>query len=74
MPFLAPPANLAEQEVCAYIIDGIAGGSSQLDYYCVTKLPQNQSVANQQTAPTKLHSNPKIQALAYSVRHGSDCT
>jgi tetratricopeptide (TPR) repeat protein len=30
MPFLAPPANLAEQEVCAYIIDGIAGGSSQL--------------------------------------------
>ncbi|MBP9093569.1 hypothetical protein KBI23_21295 [bacterium] len=30
MPFLAPPANHAEQEVCAYIIDSIAGGSSQL--------------------------------------------
>ncbi len=29
LPFLAPPANQAEQEVCAYVLAGIAGGSDK---------------------------------------------
>ncbi len=37
LPFLAPPANQAEQEVCAYLLDGIAGGSSKT----VTTVSQN---------------------------------
>jgi hypothetical protein len=37
LPFLAPPANQAEQEVCAYLIDSIAGGSSK----AVTTASQN---------------------------------
>jgi len=36
LPFLAPPANQAEQEVCAYIIAGIAGGSDTATT-CVSK-------------------------------------
>lgn len=37
LPFLTPPANQAEQEVCAYLIDSIAGGSSKT----VTTASQN---------------------------------
>ena len=37
LPFLAPPANQAEQEVCAYLLDSIAGGSSK----AVTTVSQN---------------------------------
>ena len=37
LPFLAPPANQAEQEVCAYLLDSIAGGSSKV----VTTVSQN---------------------------------
>ncbi len=43
MPFLAPPANFAEQEVCAYIIDGIAGGSSHLTSIVSQNFPKTKA-------------------------------
>lgn len=43
LPFLAPPANQAEQEICAHVLAGIAGGSNNIRATVTKNFPKTRA-------------------------------